>query len=242
MPRDNARDLKAFAIIGLVGLVLFLGLATYLGFFVLVHLRTTPNAPQQPAQPSIYDEPLGELGSHCGGSQHLPCRPGLSCSNDPSMPDSMGVCSRGSATGTVEFTGQPGDACTSGTTCSPGLFCKGLASSAGSCATIADDSPHILSLELGGTQPLAGWYRAKPGTKVTVTVQATNADSATAKLENLPGTKTADAGLTAFQQSPGGNYSATFIMPDNFSASLQVTVTAKNGDESSVAVKVGTVE
>ena len=35
---------------------------------------------------------LGELGSSCGGTAILPCKPGLTCSSDPNVKESEGVC------------------------------------------------------------------------------------------------------------------------------------------------------
>jgi hypothetical protein len=140
------------------------------------------------------------------------------------------------------FIGQVGDVCTSGTMCSAGLFCSGVKSGSGSCKEIAADAPHILSIKLEGAQPTQAWYRAKPGTEIQLTVQASNAASASAVLDNLSGARAASAGIDQLTKSPGGVYTGGFTVTAGMSASLEVTVVAANGDESSLAVKVASTE
>jgi len=157
-------------------------------------------------------------------------------------PKKLGTCERGAATGSTAFTGQPGDTCTSGTSCAAGLFCSALADGSGSCAAFKDDAPHILSMTLDGTQPVDGWYKAKPGTKVDLTVKTANVDAVTAKLQSLPGTQELSQDLGTLSKAPGGVYTASFTVKDGLQASLEVVVTASNGDQSALAVKVASIK
>src|SRR3989344_4185590 len=112
MPSSSATDLKIFIGLGLGALLLMFTLPVFLGYVTVLKYEGEQQM-KQGQTADTYNEPLGELGSHCGGPSRLPCRPGLTCNNDQNGKDSVGTCvaSSSSSTGSSYLPGQINQAC-----------------------------------------------------------------------------------------------------------------------------------
>jgi hypothetical protein len=251
---SSATDLKIFAWFGVVAVILIILVPVYLGYITFMSIRTTPNAmtPGSSADkqvPSTYNEPLGEAGSHCGGPSHLPCRPGLKCSNDPMKVESLGVCQAASAT-TTSASGyvQLGGVCASEGSegfCATGLFCHGV-DELSTCEKMDATAPHVASLKFDGLQPVGGGYQGTAGTDVTIRVQAVNADTAIAWILRPDGPVTDGAitnDLGELKKDSGGQFQLPmFALDQAHVGRLAVKVVAKNGDSSVLVVGVAIVQ
>lgn len=245
MKPSSATDLKVFAWIGVAAIVCVIMLPVYLGYIVLMNARSLSNgAPNgvgsNSPTSSVYSEPLGEAGSHCGGPAHLPCRPGLACSSVDAS--GLGICQAASSTHGAVATFIPlGGSCAlaDGRTemCAPDLFCQKKTTN---CQKLDGQAPHVQSLKLQGFQPVEGRYEGSIGTRLTILVEAVNADRAHATVTNDLGK---GQNLGDMKREPGGKFGLDIPSVDaSFSGILTVTVTAKNGDQSSLAVQVDTLE
>jgi hypothetical protein len=115
-PQERTTDIKALAIFGAVSYVLLIGVAVW--FFIKLVLvggadsvidSAFPNGIQYPDQqgqtietPPAHPEEikrggLGSEGSVCGGTNRLPCMPGLHCAVTEGQ--STGLCATGPANG-----------------------------------------------------------------------------------------------------------------------------------------------
>jgi hypothetical protein len=247
MPSTTSNiDLKIFIGMGLVALVLMFSLPLFLGFVTVLKYQGEPAGKQ--AQPAdMYNEPLGELNSHCGGPSRLPCRPGLSCSNDQGIPNSIGTCIVSAATTTATYVpGQLNQTCnlSQSPACTVGLYCKKINSTSqtGTCLKIDATAPHVLSISFQGLQPSEGWYVGKVGTKATINLETVNADSVSIILSKVEGGGQLAGFIGNVQSLKGGKYSAPFTVPAGLRAELLVTVTSKTGGTSSLSVNVASVQ
>lgn len=186
MPRKNQNtDLKAFAILGVVGLALLVfGPTAWLVWSVM----TRPPEVQAPqTATTTVSGPvgaLGEMNSTCGGPNRLPCRPGLKCSNGSDYAKT-GVCEKDESaakSGSLVYR-QLGEACRyafpSSEDCVPGLICRmaNASSTAGECAKPENTSPQILKVKLEGAEPANGEYLVSAKTGLSYLVETVNVDT-----------------------------------------------------------------
>jgi hypothetical protein len=230
-PSNSLWDLKALAIVGVGVFILMFSLPVVLGYVVLLHSATLSGLGNDSSIVLRDDEPLGEKGSRCGGTTHLPCRPGLSCSATKS--GEIGTCME--ASGTVVNVPQLNGACQTSDdlSCAPGLVCNVEEGAAGTCIASNETSPHIVSVRLDGLHPQEGAYVAEVGEKGTAVIQTLNAKTLVVKIK--VGEK---AEIVNAIESDGGNWSAPFTMP-SASADMIVTAVGEDGkDRSSLMLRI----
>ena len=107
MPKqENVTDLKVLAVLGVFAYLLFIVLTVYLIKIGLSEIGDRAELQQMrerfngasfledaPAHPDpVKPGGLGSEGSVCGGSNRLPCMPGLKCA--VSTGESMGICAK----------------------------------------------------------------------------------------------------------------------------------------------------
>ena len=182
---------------------------------------------------------LGEEGSACGGPMRLPCMPGLQCESSPD--EELGVCVKAAPSAEPYTVRKENEACGDAAgRCDVGLVCKMSPGTAnGVCIAETGTAPKVLSLKLDGMQQSQGWYIADPGTNVTITVLAVNADSASVYL-TPKGTETASerTKLLDLTKQKGGTFVGTFKVPVGLLDDFEVIVRDANGLESGMAVNV----
>lgn len=230
---DSARAFKILAWLGVLLIILLLALPKMISIIEVSRTVGGARPAGQPAEGLPPNEPLGELGSRCGGPLRLPCRPGLQCSVDHGTTSTLGLCERPEGAGEARL-GQLGDACGAGKPyCVSGLYCKGAAS-AGACTTFAAGAPKIESIKLADAQFSEGWYFAEPDTAVFVTVTAVNAAFVDLRYGDAP--------LGKMEKGQGGTYTANVFVKKGPGGDLIAVVTAKNGDTAALSVKLASTE
>jgi hypothetical protein len=221
IPTMKQSPSKRFLLICLwLGLgVLFIAIALTRYLHVIEVTREIPMGLPRGAAPSQFippNEPLGELGSHCGGPLRLPCRPGLSCSVDGQETQALGLCVK--PVGGIPITMQLNEACSLSTPCATGLFC---AKDQGICKTIVNGSPRVTKLTLEGMQFDVGVYAAEAGKTVTIRVEVENATRVEARLRQGTGLTQ----LGSMKSDGKGAYSVTFSVTPGMSGLLEVLAT-----------------
>jgi len=199
--------------------VLFIAIALTRYLHVVEVTREIPMGLPRGAAPSQFvppDEPLGELGSHCGGPLRLPCRSGLSCSVDGQDTQVLGLCVK--PVGGIPIMMQLNEACNLSTPCAAGLYC---AKDQGVCKTIVNGFPRVTKLTLEGMQFDAGVYAAEAGKTVTIHVEAENAVTVVARLHQGSGLTQ----LGSLKSDGNGSYSATFSVTPGMSGLLEILAT-----------------
>ncbi len=213
---DVIRLLSIFAWLG-IGLIVLVVATTRL-ISVIEIRREIPMGMPNGAAPSQFippNEPLGELGSHCGGPLRLPCRPGLECSVDRGKTEVLGLCVQ--PQGVSEDVRQLGEVCDSSVPCAPQLVCAS-AENQSICKTAENDTPKITTFTLAGAQFDSGIYSVPAGS--TIVVHATITNARTVTLWSRP-----NAGelrnLGTLSKSSNG-YFRNFKLPVGFSGSVEV--------------------
>ncbi len=77
-----------FKLLAALGALALLALFAAPFFFFKVVDHAFPSA----GPSTSFEVKLGEFGATCGGSSLLPCKSGLTCSADPQVKESIGVC------------------------------------------------------------------------------------------------------------------------------------------------------
>lgn len=224
-PTSSATDLKILAVIGAVAMVAVFSAPLLLGYVVLMKSASIDNGML------AADEPLGEKGSRCGGPEHLPCRPGLSCSAESGA---TGKCVEASEAPPA-YPQLGGDCRTSDDpSCAPGLVCDVATGDSGTCKPADAASPHVSSVRLEGVQPKGGSYVGEPGAQALAHIQTINAKTVTVRLK----AEGQDSVLLDVAPAEGGIWTAAFDVP-NASADLIVTAIADDGkDRSSLVLHI----
>lgn len=133
------KTLNVLLILGAIGYVGIIALFIWLVMVMFKPVKQPALAPTLPGTTAT----IGELGSRCGGSEGLPCRPGLLCSVKPdTWNTTYGECV--TDTRPTHPPGILGSVCGGDLGCGPGLLCKhGAASATGTCATVATSTPPV---------------------------------------------------------------------------------------------------
>jgi len=233
---DTSRLLTVCAWLG-IALVVVIALATRFLSVVRVSREIPMGASLVRSRATFVppNEPLGELGSHCGGPLRLPCRPGLSCSIDHVQSEMLGKCVKREvgASESLEraHVAQVGENCVDETQavsllpCATGLFCmKGRPADV--CAVMTAASPKVSRVTLEGAQFDNGTYRAKAGRAIAVHVEVLNETQVQMRMGE-PGAEK-DAGL--LKKNSDGTYVGTLVIPSGFSGDVQIVVRGNMGD------------
>lgn len=181
------------------------------------------------------NEPLGELGSHCGGRLRLPCRPGLQCSVDERQTEELGTCVQPTQPA-ANAPPQLNEVCAPADPCVAGLYCKAGTDRA-TCQLIDVAAPKVDSLELDGMQFDNGMYRAKTGQLITVNATTTNAVDARMRLVQ-DGTFQ-DLGI--LQNISDGSYRGTFTVSPGLSGVLEIIIVDQKGNSAMLSANVATL-
>ncbi len=235
MPHDKTWDLKLYAVLGAVFVLLVAGAAIVL-IVLGTHKPLAPAAGKSSQSASKVTGKLGEISSTCGGPQRLPCRPGLKCSNGDDT-QSYGTCVKVVIPSTegVLAQGQLNEGCNELNACVPGLYCK-----QGICASLESMAPRIQEMLLDGAQLNYGGYMAKPGTTITLNLQTLNAENVTIYYLSADGSQTKKVEPVA--KSAGGKYSADFSIVKGMQGWLEARATAQSGDYSVLSVGIAASE
>ncbi|MFA5130177.1 MAG: hypothetical protein WC477_04670 [Patescibacteria group bacterium] len=235
-----------------VAAIVILIIAFMGGFLYMTSEGSQKNQNQNPqATPPENNAPLGTLGAVCGGSNLLPCMPGLVCSTPvDQLKEKEGTCV--TDTRTPAKVAKEGEEC-DGTdiVCEPGFACQPTGQAGQDvngkkeCSSIAPDQrSFIMSLVPEGMILNGGVYQAKAGTDIHVVVQALNVS--TGDLYFLPATSSkSDAGeedkisKLSPVQGKDNTYDATFTVKPNMLGSLIVKMKGKDGQEQRLQVTVG---
>jgi hypothetical protein len=246
----SGNDLKALAWLGLTGLVLLIALPVVLGYVALVKYTSVVGQPGlEQERAAAYNEPLGELGSRCGGPDRLPCRPGLACSTTDVK--QIGKCEKSPVTGQKAAAAQLNESCggVQAPFCVPGLYCKNSAAAGsefkGTCKNFDATAPFISTVKIDGLQPdLGGGYRGKAESQAVINVQAVNASSVSMVLEAKEGSGAAAAAspIGAVKAAGGGKYSAVLTVKGGLNAEIVITAVSKNNETSQVKIPVAAAE
>lgn len=236
--------LKIFAWLGAVAVILMF--AT-LAIFIRVLPVSVPFPAQGDLGQAAYSEPLGELGSHCGGPERLPCKPGTQCSYAGTDTAQYGVCQPApTAAGAATALSQQDQPCGDSMFCDVGLYCKKIGSGAafyGTCKTVDSLAPFVVSVAMDGMQPDPnGGYRAAAGTKATVRVQTVNAKVLTMELNVVNARVDATQSLGEVKAEGAGKYSATLNVVKGLSGKILITAESKTGDKSWLTIPISAIE
>lgn len=228
-------DLKVLAVIGGAIIALMFCVPFVFGFLNARH--------QTAIKQAAYNQPLGQEGSGCGGTDRLPCGPGLRCST--SSIQELGKCVKDEnkiqRAATYSAVGKACDA--SRELCAPGSYCKrnnDTSAHWGTCSRFDVEAPFISSVRIENMQlDMSGVYRGAVDTKAKITVQAVNASSVSMALEK-PNTCLDCFGET--QTLSGGLFVNSFDIKQGLSDNLVIKATGKNGDVSVVIIAVASAE
>jgi hypothetical protein len=175
MPKNKENtDFKILVALGVIGLgLLIFGPAAYLAWRA-VTLSPPAETVVEEAQVDAPVGALGELGSTCGGSDRLPCRPGLKCSSNTDF-SKTGVCQKDETAAASQGFAykQLNEPCALQDYCAPGLFCSD-ADSGAVCLASDATAPNVLKMKIDGAEPVEGGYAAAVGEMLKLEVQTVN--------------------------------------------------------------------
>lgn len=237
---DPILHLKILAVLGACALLSFFAIAILLSFpGPRPQPRLTPRAPYSLSPTST---PLGELGSRCGGTARLPCRPGLQCSHDPAVQESEGVCEQPKeAARQVGYRGlrQLGEACGSDAPfCAIGLYCKRLDSQDRACAVFDAGAPRVVSIKVDGATPKDGMYYIASDVPVKLIARVANAESVNMKLDVKDAWAGASLLLKPTKRESSDTYSSMLTMKQGVEGDISIVVTSQKGETAYMVIRV----
>jgi hypothetical protein len=235
---SSTLGLKIFAVLGALVLLGLVSLPVFIGYLALSGKIPSMVQTENETPFTSTTTQLGELGSQCGGPARLPCKPGLTCSADPKVDNSTGVCEEAKP----ESPGQPqaGMSCAE-MPCANGLYCRKTTQT---CATIDETAPHVVSVTVASSQLVEGVYEVPVDTATKITVQTVNAEKVTMMLNPDEGFGTAGISqwLTSPKREKGGAYTAALTFRHEFKGSIEIVVTSKTGDSSTLLVPIASIK
>ena len=223
MKKNGSTDLWQLRVLlglGIVAIFAVLAIPTYLTIRIMrsdEYVQTRKEALGIDAEQQVSSGGLlGEMGSVCGGSKRLPCKPGLVC--DAAMDtSSLGACVKDPKAVKGVIPSQFGEACGDGLpVCGAGLFCRKDAqrNQLQFCSKLNETAPFIVSVKNEGMSPADGGYNSPAGSEVVFHVQTTNVDRLKLRMKGV------DVGEA--KKSEGGKFDFVWRVPAGLDDVIEV--------------------